>query len=285
MIQEAKKAPSAELLKKYEALVEHIRSYGSGAVAFSGGVDSAFLMHAAQEALGENAIAITMTAGAFPKREGTEAREFCEECGIRQIVCHMDMNAIEGFSANPKNRCYICKTALFSNMWKLAKEQGMNELMEGSNLDDEGDYRPGLVAIRELDVKSPLRICGFTKAEIRELSAYFGLPTWNKPSYACLASRFPYGEIITEEKLAMVEKGEDLLLELGFYQFRVRIHGNLARIEVLPEEFEKIMQPEVREELDRELRSYGFSYVTLDLKGYRTGSMNETLSAEERVIR
>ena len=154
----------------------------------------------------------------------------------------------------------------------------MNAVVEGSNMDDLGDYRPGLQAIAELGIKSPLREAGLTKAEIRALSRQLGLPTWDKPSFACLASRFVYGESITEEKLAMVDKAEQLLLNLGFRQVRVRIHGTLARIEVSPEELPRLVEPEIRETVSRRLRAFGFSYVTLDLQGYRTGSMNETLN-------
>ena len=197
--------------------------------------------------------------------------------GIRHFVIKSEELEIEGFSHNPKNRCYLCKHELFEKIGALAKEQGINEVAEGSNLDDNGDYRPGLQAVAELGVKSPLRHIGFTKQEIRELSQYLNIPTWNKQSFACLSSRFVYGETISEEKLAMVDKAEQLLLDMGFHQVRVRIHGMMARIEIEPEEFSKLMEVENRERIIKAFREYGFTYVTLDILGYRMGSMNETL--------
>ena len=267
-----------ELLNKYEELKKYLFSLGSVAIAFSSGVDSTFLLYAAKEALGDNMIAITASLHSVPERELTEAGEYCKKMGVRHFVIRINELDIEGFSQNPKNRCYLCKKVIFKNIEKVAKEQGMNEVAEGSNLDDNGDYRPGLQAIAELGVKSPLRHIGFTKQEIRDLSEYFNIPTWNKPSFACLSSRFPYGDTITKEKLKMVDKSEQLLLDMGFHQFRVRIHGDLARIELLPEEFAKFMQEETRLTVYKKFKEYGFSYVSLDIKGYRTGSMNEILN-------
>ena len=186
---------------------------------------------------------------------------------------------VPGVAANPANRCYLCKRALFEMFLAQAKRQGFSHVAEGSNLDDLGDYRPGLQAIAELGILSPLRECGFSKEDIRALSKEMGLPTASKPSYACLASRFAYGEEITSEKLAMVDQAEQLLLDLGFTQMRVRIHGTLARIEVLPEDFPRLAEPALRREIAEKLKTYGFSYVTADLAGYRTGSMNEILPA------
>ena len=184
---------------------------------------------------------------------------------------------IEGFSYNPKNRCYLCKRELFEKIRGIAEGEGIREVAEGSNIDDNGDYRPGLIAVAELGVKSPLREIGFSKEQIRILSKYLGLPTWNKQSFACLSSRFPYGEEITEKKLGMVDKSEQLLLDLGFHQVRVRIHGTIARIEITPSEFEKLISDDIRSEINRMLKSLGFDYITMDLGGYRTGSMNEVL--------
>lgn len=266
------------LLEKYDRLKENIASYGSVAVAFSSGVDSTFLLYAAKKALGSNLIAVTAASNTFPKRELNEAREFCEKLKVKQIILETNELELEGFAANPKDRCYICKKELFNGFLRVTREQGMKELIEGSNKDDEGDYRPGLRAIAELDIKSPLRELGFTKAEIRELSECFNLPTANKPSFACLASRFPYGEEITASKLTMVEKSEQLLLDMGFTQFRVRIHGDIARIELLPDEFDKFMEESTRLTVYDSFKEYGFSYVALDIKGYRTGSMNEVLN-------
>lgn len=262
---------------KLEDLRRYLKSLGSVAIAFSSGVDSTFLLKVAHEVLGDKVIAITAQSHSFPRRERDEAKEFCEKEGIRQMMCHCDELQIEGFAQNPPNRCYICKKALFQQICDLAKENGMAYVAEGSNMDDMGDYRPGLIAVAELGIKSPLREVKLTKAEIREYSKQMGLYTWDKPSFACISSRFAYGEMITKEKLKMIEKAEELLLSYGFKQMRVRIHGSLARIEVLAEEFPKLMEEQARQEIYKKLKEYGFSYVTMDLLGYRMGSMNEML--------
>ena len=276
-------SPDEDLLNKYEDLKSYLKSLGSTVVAFSSGVDSNFLLYSASEALGENAMAVTASSASFPERELKEATAYCESHGIKHVIVKSEELEIEGFSHNPKNRCYLCKHELFEKMLKIAEENKMATVCEGSNLDDNGDYRPGLQAVAELDIKSPLRKCGFTKEDIRQLSKHFNLPTWNKQSFACLSSRFPYGETINEERLRMVDRAEQLLLDLGFHQLRVRIHtGNIARIELLPEEFSKFMEEAVRLKVYEEFRKIGFTYVSLDIMGYRMGSMNETLTNKEK---
>lgn len=267
------------LKQKYEHLQEILRDMGSVCVAFSGGVDSTFLLKAASETLGDKVLAVTTAAPYFPMRESEETKEFCRREGIRQEVCHFDGLAIEGFRENPEDRCYLCKKALFQNMMEIASRNGFEVIAEGSNTDDDNDYRPGHRAIRELGVRSPLREAGLSKQDIRELSREMDLPTWNKPSFACLASRFPYGEEISEKKLAMVEQAEDFLLSCGFSQMRVRIHegtaGDLvARIELPEEDIPAMLDPEMRRRVRARLEEVGFAYVSLNLEGFATGSMN-----------
>lgn len=273
-----------ETREKYEKLKEYLCGLESVAVAFSSGVDSTFLLKTAHDVLGDKAIAVTASSCSFPKRELEEAKSFCRENGIRHVICESEELDIDGFRQNPVNRCYLCKHELFEKIWKIAEEYGLHAVAEGSNMDDNGDYRPGLIAVKELNVKSPLREAGLSKREIRELSKELGLPTWDKQSFACLSSRFVYGETISEDKLRMVDQAEQLLLDLGFHQVRVRIHGTIARIEVLPEELVRLAKAPLREQVAEKFKGFGFSYVTLDMEGYRTGSMNETLKmAQERV--
>ena len=274
------KLTDVTLLRKYNQLKEYLSSMNSAAVAFSGGVDSSFLLHAAKEALGDKVIAVTASSYLFPDQELEEAELFCRSENVRQIIVKSEELKINGFADNPPNRCYLCKRELLKKIIMIAEQEGMKEVVEGSNLDDEGDYRPGMAAISELTVKSPLRYISFTKNEIRILSRELSLPTWDKPSFACLASRFPYGEEISKEKLEMVGDAEKLLRNLGFNQLRVRIHGKVARIELEPQDFSRFLEEKTRLMVDRELKRMGFSYVSLDILGYRTGSMNEGMLQE-----
>ncbi len=267
---------------KLGLLKDNLRSLESVAIAFSGGVDSSFLLKVAFDVLGENVLALTARSATYPEREFREAVEFVDAYGIPHEVIVSDELEVEGFSDNPTNRCYLCKKELFTKIKKIASDKNFKYVAEGSNYDDLGDFRPGLKAISELEVVSPLREAMLTKNEIRALSKDMGLKTWSKPSFACLSSRFPYGEKITRERLEKIDKAEQYLIDLGFSQVRVRYHGDIARIEVYNEEMDRLLNQDIRQKICSKFKEIGFIYTALDLKGYRTGSMNEGLN-ERRV--
>jgi len=270
------------LQEKFQILKDNMKKRGSAAIAFSGGVDSTFLVKVAHEILQDRMIAVTATSSTYPERELKEAIKYAKDMGVKHLIISSEELDIEGFASNPTNRCYYCKKELFSKINAIAKENGVKYVFDGSNIDDDGDFRPGMQAARELEVISPLKEAKLTKDDIRELSKELGLPTWNKPAFACLSSRFPYGNEITAPKLKMVDEAEQFLLDMGIRQVRVRHHGEIARIEVAPEERVQFFDNEVMDRIGERFKQIGFTYVTLDILGYRTGSMNEVLTAEEK---
>ncbi len=264
--------------QKMERLKEIIREMDSLLVAFSGGVDSTFLLKVARETLGRGGVvAVTARSPVYPKREYAAARKLAEEIDAQHIFVDSHELDLPEFAANPVNRCYHCKRELFSQLKEIARKWDVSSIAEGSTLDDEKDFRPGMTAIQEMSIRSPLREAGLTKAEIRAQSRKLGLPTWSKPSLACLASRLPYGDPITREAVSQIERAEQFLIRLGFSQVRVRRHGKTARIEIPSEEIESLLDPRTRSRVVKRLKEIGFTYVTLDLQGYRSGSMNEVL--------
>lgn len=273
---------SENTLAKYEKLKSIIKDCGKIAIAFSGGVDSTFLTKVAKDVLGENAVAVTISSILVTDDELKEADDFCKVENIEYLIYKADVLSIPGFEDNPPDRCYICKKAIFTNVQNLVGERGISVIAEGTNVDDDGDYRPGMRAIKELGVRSPLKEAGLTKAEIRELSCMLGLKTWNKPSCACLASRFAYGEVINKDKLDMIYSAECYIRSLGFEQFRVRLQDGIARIELRPADIQKFIENGIKDKVSEKLHALGFKYVSLDLDGYRLGSMNEVLNRQER---
>lgn len=258
---------------RYDELLTELKKYDSLAVAYSGGVDSTLLVKAAKDALNDKAVAITIKSEFVPLNEFEEATTNAREIGIKHIVIPFHPLDYPDIWQNPKDRCYHCKQAILSVILEKTEELGIATVAEGSNADDLTDIRPGFKAVREFGVVSPFLSVNFTKKEIREISKALGLKTWNKPSAACLASRIPYGDIITKESLEKIEKAEMILSSLGFSGARARLHKNLARIEIMPEDFDAFFAK--RERIVYSLKDVGFTYITLDLKGYRRGSMNE----------
>jgi len=263
-----------DIRNKETALTERIKAAGKLAVAFSGGVDSTYLLYKAHEVLGDNCIAVTVKSLVLTYEELERAAEFCTANGIRQVTVDFDVFSVPEFENNPPDRCYYCKKQIFGSIKNAAPDY---VIADGSNVDDQGDYRPGMKAIEELGITSPLKEAGLTKSDIRELSKEAGLTTWDMPSAACLASRIAYGEKITPDILMRVAYAEKIIRELGFSGIRVRVHGDLARIEAAPEDIPLLSYIHTREEISSELKRLGFKYVTIDIDGYRTGSMNEVL--------
>lgn len=265
------------LEEKYKALQDILASYGTVAVAFSGGVDSCLLLYVAHLVLGDNALALTAIAPMVSTQERNDAKNFCQRYGIKQEFCEPEVMTLDGVRHNTPNRCYECKKEIFTTLLGLANAHGIDTLVDGSNTDDLGDFRPGTRALKELKIKSPLLEAGLSKENIRALSRKLGLESAYKQSNACLATRFPYGTELTSEKLLLAEKAEKALADYGFSRLRVRIHGEIARIEVPLEDFEHVVKDPQREKIVSALKELGFVYVTLDLSGFRSGSMNETL--------
>jgi uncharacterized protein len=269
--------------KKLKNLKEIIDKLESVVIAFSGGCDSSFLAKIAYDVLGDRAIAITADSELYANSEVKDSEKIAADIGIKHEIISSNELETPGFSDNPPERCYYCKKELFSGLLEVAKKKGFRHVLDGSNFDDTDDYRPGMKAGRELDIRSPLREAGLTKEEIRQLSRKFGLSTADKPAMACLASRFPYGTKIKKRDLQKVEKAEQFLRDMRFIQLRVRHHGDIARIEVLPEDIESLLRKDFREKILAEFKKLGYKYVTFDLEGYITGSMNKVLHNREGI--
>jgi uncharacterized protein len=268
---------------KLDSLHSILHGMQSVAIGYSGGVDSTLLLKVAVDALGDRTVAMIGRSATYPTREFEEAQSLAASMGARIVVVDTEETDDLKFRENPPDRCYYCKTELFGKLAELAEKEGIPWIADGTITDDVGDFRPGMKAKAEKNVRSPLLEAKLSKAEVREISKHLGLPTWDKPSFACLSSRFPYGTGITEENLTRVDRAETILRDFGFRNFRVRFHdANTARIEVGPQEIGRFLTDGTRETIVGQLKSLGFTYVTLDLQGYRTGSMNEVLGESEK---
>jgi uncharacterized protein len=266
---------------KLQHLRKHFRAMRSVMVAFSGGVDSSLVLRVAHDTIGERVLALTTTSPTMPDDDRLNAISIAQALGVRHLIVESNELEIAGYASNPVNRCYLCKHNLFTVCIEKARELGIETIVDGLNLDDLHDYRPGIKAAAEMQVRHPLVEAELTKAEIRELSHSLGLPTWDRPASPCLSSRFPYGTQITPQGLRQVERGEQVLRSLGFSVARVRYHGEVARIEVEASEIERMLDATIRETVDWELKKIGFRFVAVDLRGFRSGSLNEGIQTEQ----
>lgn len=271
-----------ELEQKYQALLQIMRGYDSAIVAFSGGIDSSLVAYVAGQVLGDKALAVTSGSASLKRTDLALSKRLSDDWGIAHQIIVTDELTKADYRANPTNRCFHCKTSLYTELDGIARARGYTHILNGTNLDDLGDHRPGLIAADNHAVKSPLVAAGFHKADIRALAKHLGLENADKPQAACLSSRFPYGTAINQELLAQVEAAENVLAEYGFSQFRVRHHGEVARLEILREEFELAVQH--HEALQREIQALGYRFVAMDLGGFRSGSLNEGLSSSGNAI-
>lgn len=269
-------------MPKLSKLKQILSKMDSAVIAYSGGVDSTFLSAVAKDVLGDKLIAVTGISQTYPKSELKDAKRFAKFLKIKHLIINTDELRNREFSDNPVNRCYFCKSELFSKLNEIAKKSNIQYVLDGTNIDDLKDYRPGFKAKKELGIRSPLQEAGMTKEDIRKYSRKINLPSWNKPAYACLSSRFPYGEKITEKKLSKVESAEEYMKKLGFKVLRVRHHNNIARIELGRAEIKRVFNNVIINKIVKRFKKLGFTYVTLDLEGFRSGSMNERLEREEK---